>query len=355
MTLLIFFFLVSIIFSFLCSIWEAVLLSVSPSFIETQRQQGTATGKILTSFNDNIDRPLAAILTLNTIAHTVGAIGVGAQAGKVWGDQTWAIWGFALNVEAVIAALMTLAILILSEIIPKTIGANNWKNLAGITARSVNVITYALWPLVRVAQWITSALKKDKARSVFTRGDISAMASIGVKTGNLSEDEYRLLQNVLTFKSVSAKKVMTPRTVVQAADESITIQDFYDSGIGGRHSRIPIFKENIDDVTGYILKHQANNALIDGHGDDKLFTIGRPLLFVEEGDTISHALELMRKNKEHLLRVVDQFGGTAGIISMEDIVETLLGLEILDELDVTADLQDLAKRKWEQAKTKDKK
>lgn len=352
MTLLIVFFLVSIVFSFLCSIWEAALLSVTPSFVETEVQKGTSTGRILQGFKENIDRPLAAILTLNTIAHTVGAIGVGAQAGKIWGDSDWQLLGYPLNAEAVIATVMTLAILILSEIIPKTIGANSWQGLAGFTAKGINAIIYALYPLVWLAQMITRSMKKDKSKSVLSRRDISAMASIGVKSGTLSKSEYRLLENVLTFRTVRAKDIMTPRTVLVSAGERMSIQDFYKSGLGDSYSRIPIFKETIDEVNGYVLKHEVYESLIEGNGDQALSSVGRPLLFIEEEDTIYHVLEIMIQNKEQIARVVGPYGGTSGIITLEDIIETLLGLEILDELDIAADLQAMARERWESSKQK---
>lgn len=351
MTLLIIFFLVSILFSFLCSIWEAVLLSVTPSFVENLKEDGSAVGGILDSFKQNIDRPLAAILTLNTIAHTVGAIGVGAQAGKIWGDVEWSILGFPLNAEAVIATLMTLAILILSEIIPKTIGANQWQSLSGFTARSVQFIIYALWPLVWLAQVITKFLKKDAEKSVFSRRDLSAMASLGVKSGTLNEDEFELLENVLAFRSVQVKEVMTPRTVLLRGGEKDTIGSFYKAHPDLRHSRIPLYVDTIDEINTYFLKDQLLQAVIDGQEDQPLSTIARPMLFIEEELDIAHAMEKMVQNKEHIMRVVGPFGGTSGIITMEDIMETLLGLEILDELDVTADMQALARKRWEK-KTK---
>lgn len=350
MALLIFFFLVSIIFSFLCSIWEAVLLSVSPSFIESEVQSGSSTGKILQGFKDNIDRPLAAILTLNTIAHTVGAIGVGAQAGKIWGDADWQIMGYPINAEAAIATVMTLAILILSEIIPKTIGANYWKGLSGFTAKGVKLIIYILYPLVAIAQWMTRILKKDKEKSVLSRKDISAMASIGVKTGTLSKSEYQLLDNVLTFRTVKAKDIMTPRTVLVTAAEDMTVQEFYESGLGESYSRIPVYEDNVDQMTGYVLKHQVYESLIEGKGEQTLSKISRPILFFDEGDTIYHILEIMIQNKEQIARVVGPFGGTSGLMTLEDIIETLLGLEILDELDIAADLQAMARERWESTK-----
>jgi len=348
MTLLIVFFLLSIVFSFLCSVWEAVLLSISPSYIVNMKKDGAPGADILANFKDDIDRPLAAILTLNTIAHTVGAIGVGAQAGKVWGNADWQLFGFPLNAEAMIATVMTLAILILSEIIPKTIGANRWRSLAGFTARSVQFIIYLLWPLVWLAQRITKLLKKDADKSVFSRKDLSALASIGVKSGNLNKDEFKLLENVLTFRSVKVKDVMTSRTVVKRANESQLIQDFFGANPNLEHSRIPLHGETVDDISSYFLKDVLLQSVIDERGSETLKSISRPILVINEEENISTAMEKMVQNKEQILRVMGPFGGTSGIITMEDVIETLLGLEILDEMDVTADMQALARKRWEE-------
>jgi CBS domain containing-hemolysin-like protein len=348
MTLLLIFFFISILFSFLCSIWEAVLLSVTASHIENLKKDNVPAGAILANFKDNIDRPLAAILTLNTIAHTVGAIGVGAQAGKIWGGESWNLLGIPLNVEAVIAALMTLAILILSEIIPKTIGANQWRALAGFTARSVQLVIYILLPLVWLAQWITKSMKKDANKSVFSRRDLSALASIGVKSGRLNEDEFHLLENVLAFRSVKVEEVMTPRTVLVRAPEKGLIGKFNEEHPKLLHSRIPLYKSTVDEISHYFLKNDLLQAIIDKREADELISIARPMLFIGQDDSISHALETMVQKQEHILRVVDGFGGTAGIITMEDVIETLLGLEILDEVDVTADMQELARKRWEE-------
>jgi len=242
-TLLIVFFLVSIIFSFLCSIWEAVLLSITPAFTERKTQEGGEVGTTLQQFKANIDRPLAAILTLNTIAHTVGAIGVGAQA--------TAIWGASVMATIVVPVVMTLAILLLSEIIPKTIGANYWRELAGFTVTCLKWVILALAPLVFVSQIITRVLKKDKDASVLSRADFTAMAELGARQGVFDEGESSLLRNLLKFKTVRARDIMTPRTVMLAVDESMSLSEFHKINPDVRFSRIPTFTENLDTVTGY--------------------------------------------------------------------------------------------------------
>ena len=338
-TLLFVFLFVSIVFSFLCSVWEAVLLSITPSFTQMKVQEGGELGETLEVFKQNIDRPLAAILTLNTIAHTVGAIGVGAQATK--------IWGASIISTAVVPVLMTLAILILSEIIPKTIGANYWKELAGLTVRSLKFVMWVLAPLVYVSQIITSVLKKDKEASVFSRADFGAMAELGTQQGVFDEGESNILRNLLRFNSISAKMVMTPRTVMIASDQHVSLRDFNDNHPDLRVSRIPVFEESTDHITGYVLKADVLSQIVNGDGDKPLSSIKRDVLAVAEDYPIPDLFSHFTEKREHIAIVLDEFGGTAGLVTMEDVIETLLGLEIVDEHDKTPDMQALARKQWE--------
>lgn len=337
---LIAFLLVSIVFSFLCSVWEAVLLSTTPAFTQRKIQEGSDLGKTLKSFKDNIDRPLAAILTLNTIAHTVGAIGVGAQATQLWGAS---IMG-----TVVVPVAMTLAILILSEIIPKTIGANYWKELAGFTVRSLKIVIFLLGPLVFISQIITKALKKNKGSSVLSRADFGAMTELGTQQGVFDDSEAAILRNLLRFKTIVAENVMTPRTVMIAADEDWTIRAFHDRHPELRFSRIPVFKETADQITGYVLKDRVLREIVEGNGDATLTSIIRQALVVPGDCPIPELFNHFTAKREHMAIVVDKFGGTAGVVTMEDVIETLLGLEILDEQDNTADMQRLARKQWEE-------
>ena len=339
-TLLIVFFGVSIVFSFLCSIWEAVLLSITPSYTQTMVSEGGELGRTLEAFKANIDRPLAAILTLNTIAHTAGAIGVGAQA--------TAIWGASVISTAVVPVVMTLAILILSEIIPKTIGANYWRELAPFTVKSLNLILVVLAPLVFVTQLITKALKKDKEASVLSRADFTAMAELGEREGVFDEGESTILKNLLRFDTVLAEHVMTPRTVVVAGDQSMTVRAFHDTHPRLRFSRVPVFEGSLDKVSGYVLKDAVLRALVDGEDDTPLSALRRDIAAVNESYPIPQLFEHFTMRREHLALVVDEFGGTAGIVSMEDVIETLIGVEIVDEQDGSSDMQALARRRWEE-------
>jgi len=348
MSLLIGFFLLSIIFSFLCSIWEAVLLSVTPSYTKRMEQEAPATGKLLAILKKDIDRPLSAILTLNTIAHTVGAIGVGAQAGKLFGTKALTFVGIELSYESIIAALMTLAILFLSEIIPKTLGANNWQTLAPFTVRSLKVLVWILKPFVWLSNQLTRMLKKDKEKSVFSRQDFAAMAEVVNESGAIERSDYMLIKNLLQFDTLSAKDVMTPRTVMVMAEESQSLQAYYEQSQPMIFSRIPLYRENRDTVTGILLKDDLLKQIIDGQAEEPLRSIKREATLIPEDTPLRQAFELLHENRVHLAIVVDTYGGTLGLLTLEDIIETLFGLEIMDETDAVSDLQKYARQKWEE-------
>lgn len=342
MTLLISFFAIAILFSFLCSMWEAVLLSVTPSYAQLKLEEGTVIGRHLQSFKQDIDRPLAAILTLNTIAHTVGAIGVGNQAAVIWSDAN------PMITTVFIPVIMTLAILVLSEIIPKTLGANYWQELAPFTVRSLLFVIRALAPLVWFSQLITSTLKKDKSKSVFSRTDFVAMAEIGAKLGVIDHGESKIIGNLLKFDRVKTRDIMTPRTVVRAGDADDTIAAFHTAHPELRFSRIPIYQGgNKDHIVGFMLKTDMLAAIVDGRGDQKLDSLRRDIMVVREETSLPEVFSRLIEERAHIALVTDAYGGMAGIATMEDVIETLLGLEIVDETDGTTDMQALARRSWE--------
>ncbi len=347
MSLLILFFILSIGVSFLCSIWEAVLLSITPSYVKMKEKEGGATGTLLEKFKEDIDRPLSAILTLNTIAHTVGAIGVGAQAGKLFGSHHFDFLGLALSYESLIAGIMTLAILILSEIIPKTLGANYWRALTPFTVTSINLLILALYPLVWLSQLITRKLKREKHKSVLSRADFTVMAQVGAESGALDESESVVIKNLLRLKELKVSDVMTPRTVLISAEEGTTCQDFHEAHKDLRFSRIPIYEDQPDNITGLALKDDILTQLAENRYDTLLKEIKRPVLFVREDTKLQILFEKLTREREHLAVVVDQFGALLGLVTMEDVLETLLGLEIMDETDQVADLQKLAREQWE--------
>ncbi len=347
MGLLIFFFLTSICFSFLCSIWEAVLLSVTPSYVNRQVQEGTATGKLLQAYKQDIDKPLSAVLTLNTIAHTAGAIGVGAQAGKLFGTSAINLGFTYLSYESFIAGAMTLAILILSEIIPKTIGANMWKELAPFTVRSLRVLMWILFPFVWLSQLITKSLKKEKGRSVFSRADFAALTSAGLESGALDKSESKIIQNLLKLEKLTAHDIMTPRTVIVMANEDLTLREFYQKNKPIRNSRIPVYFEKSDHITGMVLKDELLEHLAEDQHETRLKDIRRDIIFVNDTDVLPTLLDTFVSKREHIAIVNDVYGSVVGLVTMEDLFETLLGLEIVDETDSVEDLQRLARKQWE--------
>ena len=349
--LLFIFAFVSIAFSFLCSIWEAVLLSIPSSYVQVllSEQGKEGVGQALKKLKADIDRPLSAILSLNTIAHTVGAIGVGAMAEETFGSGNIHIGNTELpfSAEAIVAVVMTLAILILSEIIPKTIGANNWKQLTPFTVNALGIVMIVMRPFVAMSQYITKQLKSRGHDNSVTRADFSAMATIGQQDGVFNPGESTIIKNLMRFNQIEARSIMTPRTVVKAADQNMTIQAFYETNPNLVFSRIPIFQNSNDQITGFILKDVLLESIIKGKGDQDLKSIARKIIVVNEDQKMQDLFnELLSKN-EHIAVVVDQFGGMAGILTVEDIVETLLGLEIVDELDNTIDMQQLARQNWE--------
>ncbi|QCR22363.1 CNNM domain-containing protein [Pontibacter sp. SGAir0037] len=338
MGLLILYLLIALFFSFLCSLLEASLLSITPSHVGIVSQQNPAIGRDLQHFKDNIDRPLAAILTLNTFAHTIGAAGVGAQAQLIWGEEYLTL----------ISVLLTILILVLTEIIPKTLGANYWRQLTPFTVRTLKIMIYSpIYPIIVLSQFITRRLKQEKDRSVLSRADFTAMAELVTKEGVLQQDESRVINNVLRFNVVQAGHIMTPRTVMRAAPGRQLIQEFYSNSANLRFSRIPVFDGSIDQVTGYVLKDEVLHRLVQQQGMLALEEIKRPIQVVHQGTPVPELFTRLMESKEHIALVVDEYGGTAGLVTMEDIIETLLGLEITDEFDVVEDLQKWARDRWQ--------
>lgn len=348
MGLLLSFFLLSIIFSFLCSIWEAVLLSITPSYIKRKENESPAIGALISKLKKDIDKPLSAILTLNTIAHTVGAIGVGAQAGAVFGSGGFDIFGFELPYESVIATVMTLAILFLSEIIPKTIGANRWQDLAPFTARSLNLLLIILKPFVWMSNQITKLLKKDKSKSVFSKQDFAAMAEVVNESGEITEGDVELIRNVLEYDRLTAEDVMTPRPVMIMAEENTSLEEFYNTQKNLVFSRIPLYKGSKDVVTGFILKSDMLQGMLEGNGKEKLSAIKREIPVLSKKQTLRQVFEALNDQRGHMAVVADEYGAITGLVTLEDVIETLFGLEIMDETDSVSDLQSFARKKWEE-------
>ncbi|MBL4746360.1 MAG: DUF21 domain-containing protein [Flavobacteriaceae bacterium] len=335
---------ISIFISFVCSILEAVLLSINPTFINIKKKEGIGYAKTLDALRNDIDKPIIAILTLNTLAHTVGAILVGVHAESL--DYDIDILG--VNIVGIVSAIMTLLILIVSEIIPKTIGATYWKQLASFTAKTLTAMVFVLkWTgILWVLQLTTKLIGKSGHGSALSREDFSAMAEIATEEGVFLESESIIIKNLINFKDVKVKSIMTPRTVMQIANEDMSIQDFFDANPSLKYSRIPIFKEHTDNITGYFLKDNLYQAIINKKGEQPLKSIRREIFVTERNLTIPALFDTLIKQREHVALVVDEYGSVSGLVSQEDIIETLLGLEIMDESDSHADLQLLAREGW---------
>jgi CBS domain containing-hemolysin-like protein len=336
MALLLFYLTLALLVSFLCSIVEAVILSVSAPFIKMKEMEGKASAKYLKNLKNKIDRPLAAILTINTVAHTIGAAGVGVQAVAVFGEVYF----------GVISAILTILILFFSEIIPKTIGAMFWRKLALPSAIVIKGMIYISYPLVVISEFITKIISKNKKPQTVSREEVVALAHLGTKEGVLKESESKIISNLIKLKTINLRAIMTPRTVVVSAPEEISLNEFIKQKKYLQYSRIPVYSGNIDNVTGYILNSDVLEKLADDKIKQKLKDLKRPILIFYENFSIPKLFEELLLKKEHIALIIDEYGGMQGLATMEDIIETMLGLEIMDEKDIEVDMQELAKKKW---------
>ncbi|MDG5490672.1 CNNM domain-containing protein [Psychroserpens sp. SPM9] len=356
MGLLIFYAIISIFFSFLCSILEAVLLSVTPTFLNLKKSEGKAYAEDLELLKKDVDRPLIAILTLNTIAHTVGAILVGVQAkvayAELYGTTSRSIFGVKFTEDlmvGVVSTIMTILILVASEIIPKTIGATYWKQLANFTTKALNVLIFPLkWTGILWILQLTTKLIGGKGHgSVLSREGFLVMADMAHEEGVFQENESKIIKNLLTFKEVFAKDIMTPRTVMKAEDENTTVEDFFKKNMNLRFSRIPIYSDNPDNIKGLVLKDEIFKEMALDNGTKKLSELKRHIIVVDRNLAIPKLFEQLVETRNHMALVVDEYGSVSGLVTMEDVIETLLGLEIMDESDNVTDLQYMARKSWE--------
>jgi CBS domain containing-hemolysin-like protein len=326
----------ALFFSFLCSVAEAVLLSVSPSYIAHLRQKGKKSAALLEKVKTNVDESLAGILTLNTIAHTVGAGGAGAEAAAYFGDKY----------VGISMAVLTVLILFLSEIIPKTLGALYWRRLAVPTALFIRILSVVLFPLIWISEKLTSWITRGRAVQSIRREEFAALADVGERTGQLDPSESRILRNLFRFPELRAEDIMTPRTVVFSLQQDLTLEEVLENHPDIPFSRIPIYGGNRDDVTGFVLKVDILLTHLKEGGQVPLRDLKRELRAVMETASLEIVADEMLDRRDHLLLVVDEYGGVAGVVSLEDVVETLIGIEIVDEADKIDDLRHLARQKW---------
>lgn len=335
MTLLLAYAFLAIGVSFLCSMLEASLLSLPRSYVEALVAQRSRIGTLLYGMQENIDRPLAAILTLNTIAHTVGAAGVGAQAAVVFGNKA----------VGLASAIMTLLILVLSEIIPKTLGAVHAKSLAIVTGVMTQGMIVLCLPVTFLLDWVTRLMGAQRQKSLISRMELIASIRLGQQSGALKERESRITRNLFALSEIPLAEVVTPRTVVFSLPQETTVQEALAEHEPIRFARIPVYRDAPEDVTGYVTRFDLREASISGEAEKPLRELIKPIQVLPEQASVAEALELMLKEQQLLLLVVDEYGGMEGIITLEDALEALLGEEIVDETDPAADMQELARRK----------
>ena len=334
MGLILLYFLGALSLSFLCSVLEAVLLSTPMSYISMRENQGSKTATLMKQYKNYVDRPVGAILSLNTIAHTIGSAGVGAESIKIFGEQYFGL----------ISAILTLLILVLSEIIPKTIGASYWRSLALPSTRIIRVLILITYPLVLLSELITKVFTPRGNQASMSREEVSAMVDVGTTEGIFRESESKLIKSCIALSGVKARQIMTPSIVVESACQDLTVKDFQ-AKQSWSFSRIPVYAGDKDYITGYVLKDAVLKLLSEDQFHVKLSGLKRPILTFREEESVFQIWEKMLEKREHISVIIDEYGGLRGLVTMEDIIETMTGVEIVDEDDVAVDMQALAKEK----------
>lgn len=341
---MIFYFMLAIVVSFTCSVLEAALLSTPVSFIKMKIDSGSeAAKKFLNLKESRLDDSISAILTLNTFAHTIGAAGVGSEGVKVFGDSSFGI----------ISGVMTVAILIMSELIPKSIGAHYWKNMTGITPRLISWMIFITYPLVWVSKYIMKIFTPETEEETVTREEVSSMVSICVEEEVLNKRESKMIQNIIALGKFKVSDIMTPRIVCSTVSGDTKIDDY---PFSNKYSRIPVYSgDEIDNIIGIVHKE---DILLEYSKDtpDKEYikevSMFEDFIRVPESESVPNLLDKFLETKQHMAIVLGEYGTFEGVVTMEDAIETILGVEICDETDKIEDLQEYARRKWEEKKNK---
>lgn len=327
--------------SFVCSLLESILMSTTLSYINLREEEGYKPATLMKKFKTETERPLAAILSLNTIANTVGASGVGMQATLVFGEAWF----------GVCSAIMTILILVFAEIFPKTIGTTYWKKLMGLTAHTIRILIFIMWPIVKLIELI-SRLFPEQDEAAVSREEVIAMANVGEEEGVIEEDENKIIRNLMRLNEVKAYEVMTPRVVAATAEEKMTLKDYYDSDAYDHFSRIPVYAESQEFITGYVLRDDALEELTEDHFEMTLGEIKRSLLYFNEETSVGDIFDRMLQEKSQIGVVIDEYGCFQGVLTFEDVIETIFGFEIIDEMDVVTDMQQYARERWQQRQKK---
>ena len=346
MGLLLLFLFGAMAISFLCSVLESVLMSTSLSYINLREEESYAPATLMSSYKEDTGRPLAAILSLNTIANTIGAAGVGMQATEVFGSKWFGL----------VSACVTMLILIFGEIIPKVIGTTYWRNLMGFTALTIRALIIILYPFVLLVELITRMFPDNEDDPSVSREEVLAMVNVGEEEGVVDEDENKIFTNLMRLDSIHAYDVMTPRVVAKIAPENMTLRAYYDNDEYDHFSRIPLYKPEAPEyITGYVLRNDALEELTEDHFRKTLGGIKRPLPAFDQDLTLGTIFDSMLKQKSQIAQIIDEYGMFVGILTLEDIIETIFGLEIIDENDTVIDMQQYARERWEQRQKKYKK
>lgn len=322
--------------SFLCSILEATLMSTTLSYINMREEEGYRPAKRMHEYKSDTERPLAAILALNTIANTIGAAGIGKEATLLFGSQWFGL----------VSIIVTLLILFVSEIIPKTIGSMYWKHLMGFAATMIRFLIIIMYPFVKLIEWF-GRLFPEMEEATVSREEVVALASVGEEEGVIEEDENKIIRNVMRLDDVKAYDVMTPRVVASIAPEKMTLKEYYDDDRYDHFSRIPVYADAPEYITGYVLRGDALEDLAEDHFTKTLGEIKRSLPMFNEEQTIGDIFDQMLKQKSQIAVVIDEYGCFQGILTLEDVIETIFGLEIIDENDEFADMQQYARERWQ--------
>lgn len=339
MTIIVLVIIAVVLVSFVCSLFEAVLLSLTPAYIALEKQSNPTTGRLMEHLKDNVNRPLSAILTLNTITHTIGSSIVGAMTYSRYGDTA----------VTIMSVILTLAILFLSEIIPKVIGAAYWKTLAPMATYGIQIMVFLLYPMVWLSEGVSKLFKKSEEPEI-TREEFIATAELSVHEGELHHKESSVIKNLLMLDNMYVSDIMTPRSVIFALDANTSVEQVHAKYKPIRFSRIPVFEGSLDNIIGMTMRYRIHEALSNDHHQQKIRELVTPLTVVSERMSVAAALDHFIKHREHLSLVTDEYGVITGLVTLEDAVETLLGVEIVDELDQVTDMRQYALDQWQQRK-----
>lgn len=332
--------LLILIISFLCSLCEAVLLTITPAFIAVETDGSHKSGKVLKTVTDNMHRSISAILTLNTISHTLGSAWIAYQVQKEFGE----------SLLTVFSIFLTFMILVFSEILPKTIGQNNPKALAKFCAYAVQIMVIMLYPIVKLSDFISKTLSSPSEEPDITRDEMIKSAQIGVEEGTLKTKESDIIKNLMMLDKVFISDIMTPRSVITALDGDMTVNEVSKKYRPIRFSRIPVFEDSLDNIIGLTHRYKVLEALSQDLHHKKIKELVAPISSLSERMTVSQALDFFVKAKDHLALVTDDYGVVTGLVTLEDTVETLLGVEIVDEFDNIEDMRKYALDQWQQRK-----